>query len=106
MTFFFFSPHEPASDKLPRTENVYADAIMAQRVERVNDRAPFTAIDTTKEALGADVSLGLHTQEKMAKLICAWDQSKVQSEVEQGIDAVARAHGEPVTMSTAGLVSC
>ena len=36
-------------------------------------------------------------QKEMAKVIASWKESRIQSETKAKVDAVARAHGEPVS---------
>ena len=53
--------------------------------------------DTLKEAFGVDPSKGFAHKRELAQLIAAWEESKVQCETKTKVDAVARAHGEPIS---------
>ena len=54
--------------------------------------------ETAKEACGIDPALeGFPHNLELVKLVNACQLGRVQSETKQKINAVARAHGEPVT---------
>ena len=99
-------PLEPGLEGLLRSQNLHEEVIMAFRVNEVLSRSVFVALDTTIEGLsktaetfGINVASGefVHKRE-MAKLISAWQQGKVDQDTKQKVDAVCKAHGEPVAM--------
>ena len=53
--------------------------------------------ETLKEEFGVDASQGYAHKRELAELIAAWEESKIQSETKNKVDAVARAHGEPIS---------
>ena len=52
-----------------------------------------------KDAFGLDLSPtgGFIHKREMAKVIASWKESRLQSDTKAKVDAVARAHGEPVS---------
>ena len=44
-----------------------------------------------------DASQDFAHKRELAQLIAAWEESKIQSETKKKVDAVARAHGEPIS---------
>ena len=52
-----------------------------------------------KDAFGLDLSAtgGFTHKREMAKVIASWKESRLQSDTKAKVDAVARAHGEPVS---------
>ena len=61
--------------------------------------SPWTPLrDTCKEAFGVDPSKGFAHKRELGKIIKAWSNAKVHSDTKLKIDAVARSHGEPVSM--------
>ena len=81
------------------------DDITAFRCNRIRSQVVFIALDRTvegitetlKEAFGVDASQGFTHKRELAELIAAWEESKIQSETKNKVDAVARAHGEPIS---------
>ena len=79
---------------------------MACRVQDILDREVFVSLHHTvegfKEAvtagLGVNPAVGFSHSREMAKLVKAWNSAKVQAEVKTRVDAVAKAHGEPISM--------
>ena len=61
------------------------------------DRTVEGLTETLKEALGVDASKGFAHKRELAQLIAAWEESKIQSETNNRVDAVARANGEPIS---------
>ena len=55
--------------------------------------------------LGIDPSVGFSHSCEMAKMVKAWNIAKVQAEVKTKVDAVAKAHGEPISMLKCDWVS-
>ena len=99
-------PLEPAFEALLRSGNIHEDVIMACRVQDILDREVFVSLHHTvegfKEAvtagLGIDPAVGFSHSREMAKMVKAWNSAKVQAEVKTKVDAVAKAHGEPISM--------
>ena len=79
---------------------------MAFRCNEVLSRSAFVALDTsiegltkTAETFGIKVaSCEFVHKREMAKLIAAWQQGKVDQDTNQKVDAVRKAHGEPIAM--------
>ena len=97
---------EPALEGLLRSQNLHEEVITAFRCNEIVSRAVFVSLDTsiegltkTAETFGIKVSSGefIHKRE-MAKLIAAWQQGKVDQDTKQKVDAVCKAHGEPISM--------
>ena len=85
----------------------------ACRVQDILDREVFVALHHTVEGFTHAVSAGLcidpavgfsHSREK-AKMVKVWNSGKVQAEVKTKVDAVAKAHGEPISMLKCDWVS-
>ena len=78
--------------------------IQAFRVRGITDRFLFVALDETteglrntcREALGVDTNLNFEHKLEFAKISKAWSSAKIAAETKEKIDAVHRAHGEPV----------
>ena len=108
-----FQPLEPAFENLLRSSNVHEDVINALRMEEISDREMFISLDPTEEGLaksardafGIDPDQNFAHKKELAKLKKTWSQAKLQSEAKQKVDAVARAHGEPITMLACDWVS-
>ena len=99
-------PLEPALANLLRTANLHEDVLNALRVEKILDREMLASLDTTeeglaesaKDAFGVDPEISFPHKKELAKLKKVWNQAKLQLDAKQKVDAVARAHGELVTM--------
>ena len=99
---------EPAFENLLRSASLHEDVINALRKEEILDREMFVSLDSTedglaasaKDAFGVDPDVTFAHKKELAKLKKVWNQAKLQAEAKQEVDAVARAHGELVTMST------
>ena len=99
-------PLDPALEALLRSVNLCEELIGAFRVQEVTDRELFVALDTSeeslrdtcKEAFGVDSTKGFTYKRELGKIIKAWSNAKVHSDTKLKIDAVARSHGEPVSM--------
>ena len=95
---------EPALESLIRRVDLHEDVILAFRVHQSKDRGLCRAMDATakelketrKDALEMDPTKGFAHMRKRTKVHKAWDQAKATVEVEQRVDAVARAHGYTV----------
>ena len=90
-----FSPEQVASAPLLlRSHSVHENVITALRCQDILSRK------TAKEAFGIDVDAEqgafLHKKE-MAKIVAAWKEGCLQSDTKAKLDAVTRAHGEPVS---------
>ena len=104
---------EPAFEALLRSGNVHEDVIMACPVEDILDREVFVALHNTIEGstqavsagLGVDPALGFSHNREMAKMVKAWNSAKIQADIKTKVDAVAKAHGEPVSMLKCDWVS-
>ena len=55
--------------------------------------------------LGINPAMGFSHSREMAKMVKAWNSAKVQAEVKTKVDAVAKAHGEPISMLKCDWVS-
>ena len=101
---------EPTLEVALRKYDVHEDVITGFRCNRIKShriksQAVFVALDPTvegltdtlKEAFGVDPSKGFAHKRELAQLIAAWEESKVQCETKTKVDAVARAHGEPIS---------
>ena len=99
-------PMDPSLEALLRSVNLCEQLITAFRVQEMTDRELFIALDTSEESLrdtckdafGIDPSKGFAHKRELGKVIKAWNNAKVHSETKLKIDAVARSHGEPVSM--------
>ena len=97
---------DPSLEALLREVNLNEELIMAFRVQEIIDRVLFVALDTSEEGLrktaeeafGVDPAKGFVHKRELAKIVKAWHTAKVQNETKVRVDAVARAHGEPVQM--------
>ena len=97
---------DPSQEALLREVNLNEELIMAFRVQEIHDRGLFVALDTSEEGLrktaeqafGVDPSKGFVHKRELANIVKARQTAKVQNETKVRVDAVVRAHGEPVTM--------
>ena len=104
---------EPAFEALLRSGNIHEDVILACRVQDILDREVFVSLLHTvegfKEAvtagLGINAAVGFSHSREMAKMVKAWNSEKVQVEVKTKVDAVAKAHDEPISMLKCDWVS-
>ena len=100
------APHlEPAQEGLLRSSNVHEEVIMAFRCKDVLSRAAIVALDTTEGLIETATAFGIKAkngtfehEREMAKLIAAWQQGRIQNETKVKVDAISKAHGEPVSM--------
>ena len=98
-------PLETAFEALLRTVDLDEELITILRVRNVHDREIFSSLemneekfrDTIASACGIDNTNFEHKLE-IAKLVKAWRTSSLQAEVKSKVDAVQKAHGEPIQM--------
>ena len=97
---------EPAFEHLLRNSSVHESVISTLRVNAITDRDTFVNMFDSEAALkegasdlGFDLTSGglLHKRE-FARVVTSWKTAKVMSETTLQTDAVARAHGVPVTL--------
>ena len=83
---------------------------MAVPVEQIKDVSLFTAMDSTAEELKDtcreafcidSAKHGFTHKRDWAKVHNAWLSAKVNVDVKTKVDAVSRAHGQPITFFTA-----
>ena len=104
---------EPAFESMLRQAEVCEDVIMAIRLQEITSRQLFVALDRTeegfcdtcKEAFHVDPSLGFKHKRELGRLVMVWNTAKVQRDTKVQIEAVHKAHGEPISMVTADWVS-
>ena len=97
---------EPAFEHLLRNSSVHESVISTLRVNAITDRDTivnmFDSEAVLKEGasdLGFDLtSGGLPHKREFARVVTSWKTAKVMSETKLQTDAVARAHGVPVTL--------
>ena len=98
---------EPTLEAALRKYDVHEDIITAFRCNCIKSQAVFIALDRTVEALQRHSRKrlgwmqGFDHKRELAQLIAAWEESKIQSETKNKVDAVALAHGEPTSLSSA-----
>ena len=99
------SPLNPRLRPYFRTVDLDEELITILRVRNVLDREIFSDLkmneerfrETTASACGVDNTNFEHKLET-AKLVKAWRTSSLQAEVKSKVDAVQKAHGEPIQM--------
>ena len=95
-------------ESLLRSHNVHENVITACRCQDVLTRSAFINLDSTeedlkqtaKEAFGINVRVSESSfphKREMSKLISAWKEGRLQQDTKEKVDAVSRAHGEPVS---------
>ena len=97
---------EPAFEHLLRNSSVHESVISTLRVNAITDRDTFVNMFNSEAALkegasdlGFDLtSGGLPHKREFARVVTSWKTAKVMSETKLQTDAVARAHGVPVTL--------
>ena len=97
---------EPAFEHLLRNSSVHESVISTLRVNAITDRDTFVNMFDSEAALkegasdlGFDLtSGGLPHKREFARVVTSWKTAKVMSETKLQTDAVARAHGVPVTL--------
>ena len=107
-------PLDPVFEHMLRSSFVHENVITAIRVQKIRNAATFAAMDSTaedlketcKEAFGIDPSkYGISHKVEWANVHNAWLASKVNVEVKTKVEAVTRAHGQPITLLTADWAS-
>ena len=97
---------EPAFEHMLRNSSVHESVISILRANSIVDRDTFVNMydseSTLKEGasdLGFDLATGgLPHKREFARIVTAWKTAKVMAETKLQTDAVARAHGVPVTL--------
>ena len=97
---------EPAFEYLLRNATVQQSVIHTLRVNAITDRETFVnmfyaeaALKEGASDLGFDLSTGsLPHKREFARVVSAWKTAKVMVETKLQTDAVARAHGVPITL--------
>ena len=97
---------EPAFEHLLRDSTVHESVIGVLRINSITDRDTFVNMFDSEAALkdgasdlGFDLSTGgLPHKREFARVVTSWKTAKVMSETKLQTDAVARAHGVPVTL--------
>ena len=90
-------PLEPAFEALLRSGNIDEDVIMACRVQDILDREVFVSFHHTVEGFKEAVSAGLGIVPAMG-FSHNREMAKMVTDIKTKVDAVAKAHGEPVSM--------
>ena len=99
-------PLTPGLESLLRSVDLNESVVMAFHVQEVLDKELFVALDTTEEALrktceqgfGIDRSKSFLHKRELAKVVKTWEDAKVHADTKVNYHAVARAHGETVSM--------
>ena len=97
---------EPAYEHLLRNSSVHESVIGTLRVNAITDRDTFVNMFDSEAALkegasdlGFDLTMGgLPHKREFARVVTSWKTAKIMSETKLQTDAVARAHGVPVTL--------
>ena len=97
---------EPAFEHLLRNSSVHESVIGTLRVNAITDRDTFVNMFDSEAALkdgasdlGFDLTTGgLPHKREFARVVTSWKTVKAMSETKLQTDAVARAHGVPVTL--------
>ena len=82
------------------------EIIVLFRVQGVLTRDIFCGLDTEeagfrtacKEGVGVDTDKGFLHRVELSKLVFAWNAARTHAETKTRVDAIQRAHGEPVVM--------
>ena len=105
---------EPSFEMTLRAADISEEVISGFRVHRIKHAATFAAMDTTpeelkdtvREAFGVDTAkYGQPHKVEWANIHNAWLASNVILEVKTRVDAVARAHGQPIQYLNKDLAS-
>ena len=99
---------EPAFEHLLRNSSVHESVIGTLRVNAITDRDTFVNMFDSEAALqdgasdlGFDLTTGgLPHKREFARVVTSWKTAQVMSETKLQTDAVARAHGVPVTLTS------
>ena len=96
---------EPALEGLLRSADLHENLINLFRFRKILDRQLFVALDADATAIVKTLAkvFQLDTDEfedkfELAKISKAWSTAKMQSDTKRKVDAVQKAHGEPVQL--------
>ena len=97
---------EPAFEALLRSGTFTKKSYGHAESKTFLDREVFVALHHTVEGfsqafsagLGIDPAMGFSHTREMAKMVKAWNSAKIQADIKTKVGAVAKAHGEPVSM--------
>ena len=96
---------EPALEALLRSADLDENLISLFRFRKILDRQLFVALDADEAAIMKTLAKAfqLDSEEfedklELAKISKAWSTAKVQSDTKRKVDAVQKAHGEPVQL--------
>ena len=96
---------EPAFEHLLRNSNVHEITISTLRINAITDRDTFVhfdseaALEDGASDLGFDLTAGgLPHKREFARVVTSWKTAKIMAETKLQTDAVAKAHGLPVTL--------
>ena len=97
---------EPAFEHLLRNSNVHESIISTLRINAITDRDTFVHMFDSEAALkdgasdlGFDLTAGgLPHKREFARVVTSWKTAKIMVETKLQTDAVAKAHGLPVTL--------
>ena len=94
---------EPALEALLRSADLHEHLINLYRFRKILDRQLFVALDADEAAIMKTLAKAfqLDSEEfedklELAKISKAWSTAKVQADTKRKVDAVQKAHGEPV----------
>ena len=96
---------EPAFEALRPSGNIHEEVIWACRVRDILYREVFVFMQAVSAGLGIDPAVWFSHIREMARMVKAWNSAKIQAEVKTKVDAVAKAHGEPISMLKCDWVS-
>ena len=105
---------EPALEGLLLSANAKQQMICAFRVQEITSTNLMVALDSTEEGFMATCkqAFGIDTKSEefahkreWAKLNMVWKQTRITCDTKDRVDAVKRAHGEPVSFLTADWTS-
>ena len=97
---------EPAFEHMLRNSSVHESVISILRANSIVDRDTFVNMYDSESSLkegaadlGFDLATGgLSHKREFARIVTAWKTAKVMAETKLQTDAVAKAHGVPVTL--------
>ena len=96
---------EPALESLLRSADLDENLIELFRFRKILDRQLFVAVDADEQAIIRTFSKAFQLDAdefdcklELAKICKAWSTAKVQADTKRKVDAVQKAHGEPVQL--------
>ena len=92
---------EPAFEHMLRNSSVHESVISILHANAIVDRDTFVSMYDSESSLkegAADLAGGLSHKREFARIATAWKTAKVMAETKLQTDAVAKAHGVPVTL--------